>query len=332
MRPNFFRREVDDLFHLLQIRDIAFQAHRPDPVFPCYRLCHGNGPLFVGVGDDYRSPFLCQRPRNSLADTRARCRRDQCHLLPESHDSAFFPYHTKKGPVDSRGKEGPLQGGAGYDRNVTNGSGNETRGGSRACRDFPPYMPGRYGMIDLLLFIWSFYPYLLVAPCPFPPMEIDRRRGGTGNRRGGAEVLRKEDAPGPRHRPQETRSASRPAPWGRALHFLIPFLYATKKHPFTTINESEVGHRGIHRRRPCPSGEDLRQGGGRATNSFQDGESFLGSPGEKGPADRDSPARHVPGQPRALYGEELPCRDHRQGEDRPSSPPWTGSRSLRDGS
>ncbi len=35
---------------------------------------------------------------------------------------------------------------------------------------------------------------------------------------------------------------------GPGLHFLIPFLYSTRKQPFTVIREDEVGTRREHRR------------------------------------------------------------------------------------
>lgn len=69
---------------------------------------------------------------------------------------------------------------------------------------------------------------------------------------------------------------------GPGLHFLIPFLYAAKKYPFTTIAENEVGIIESIDGDPVPPGKIFAQVVA-GHNSFQDGEEFLRNSGQKGP-------------------------------------------------
>ena len=69
---------------------------------------------------------------------------------------------------------------------------------------------------------------------------------------------------------------------GPGLHFLIPFLYAARKLPFTTIAEDEVGILESIDGDPVPPGKIFAKVV-TGHNSFQDGESFLKNGGQKGP-------------------------------------------------
>jgi regulator of protease activity HflC (stomatin/prohibitin superfamily) len=69
---------------------------------------------------------------------------------------------------------------------------------------------------------------------------------------------------------------------GPGLHLLIPFLYRTEKHLFTTINENEVGVLESIDGDPVPAGKIFaRVVAGH--DAFQNGEMFLSNGGEKGP-------------------------------------------------
>ncbi|MCE1188140.1 MAG: hypothetical protein LWX56_03285 [Ignavibacteria bacterium] len=69
---------------------------------------------------------------------------------------------------------------------------------------------------------------------------------------------------------------------GPGLHFLIPFIYKTKKLEFTTILEDEIGLVESIDGNPVPPGKIFaRVVSGH--NAFQDGEAFLKNDGEKGP-------------------------------------------------
>lgn len=69
---------------------------------------------------------------------------------------------------------------------------------------------------------------------------------------------------------------------GPGLHFLVPFLYSTKKQQFTLVKEDEVGLVESIDGNSIPPGKIF----GRTVeghNTFQDGEAFLANGGEKGP-------------------------------------------------
>lgn len=69
---------------------------------------------------------------------------------------------------------------------------------------------------------------------------------------------------------------------GPGLHFLVPFLYTTKKQEFTLIREDEVGLVESIDGNSIPAGKIF----GRMVeghNTFQDGAAFLANGGEKGP-------------------------------------------------
>jgi regulator of protease activity HflC (stomatin/prohibitin superfamily) len=69
---------------------------------------------------------------------------------------------------------------------------------------------------------------------------------------------------------------------GPGLHFLVPFLYKASKLPFTTVTENEVGIVESIDGDPIPPGKIFaRVIDGHS--SFQDGESFLRTGGQKGP-------------------------------------------------
>jgi len=69
---------------------------------------------------------------------------------------------------------------------------------------------------------------------------------------------------------------------GPGLHFLIPFLYSSRKLPFTTIAEDQVGILESIDGDPVPPGKIFAKVV-RGHNSFQDGETFLKNNGQKGP-------------------------------------------------
>lgn len=69
---------------------------------------------------------------------------------------------------------------------------------------------------------------------------------------------------------------------GPGLHFLIPFLYAPRKYPFTVIAENEVGLIQSIDGDPVPPGKIFAKVV-EGHNSFQDGENFLRNSGQKGP-------------------------------------------------
>ncbi len=69
---------------------------------------------------------------------------------------------------------------------------------------------------------------------------------------------------------------------GPGLHFLIPFLYATRKLSFTIIAEEEIGLIESIDGDPIPPGKIFAKVV-TGHNSFQDGEIFLKSGGQKGP-------------------------------------------------
>ncbi|MDR3588333.1 MAG: SPFH domain-containing protein [Negativicutes bacterium] len=69
---------------------------------------------------------------------------------------------------------------------------------------------------------------------------------------------------------------------GPGLHFLVPFLYSTKKQQFTLIKEDEIGLVESIDGNSIPPGKIF----GRTVdghNTFQDGAAFLANGGEKGP-------------------------------------------------
>lgn len=69
---------------------------------------------------------------------------------------------------------------------------------------------------------------------------------------------------------------------GPGLHFLVPFLYSTKKQQFTLIKEDEIGLVESIDGNSIPAGKIF----GRTVdghNTFQDGAAFLANGGEKGP-------------------------------------------------
>ncbi|NDC82317.1 hypothetical protein EB093_01445 [bacterium] len=66
------------------------------------------------------------------------------------------------------------------------------------------------------------------------------------------------------------------------LHFLIPFLYAVKKIPFTVIGEAEVGLIESIDGNPVPPGRIFGHVVAQH-DSFQNGEGFLRNSGQKGP-------------------------------------------------
>lgn len=69
---------------------------------------------------------------------------------------------------------------------------------------------------------------------------------------------------------------------GPGLHFLVPFLYSTKKQQFTLIREDEIGLVESIDGNSIPPGKIF----GRTVdghNTFQDGAAFLANGGEKGP-------------------------------------------------
>lgn len=69
---------------------------------------------------------------------------------------------------------------------------------------------------------------------------------------------------------------------GPGLHFLVPFLYSTKKQQFTVIKEDEIGLVESIDGNSIPAGKIF----GRTVdghNTFQDGAAFLANGGEKGP-------------------------------------------------
>ncbi len=69
---------------------------------------------------------------------------------------------------------------------------------------------------------------------------------------------------------------------GPGMHFLIPFLYTARKHPFTSIGEDEIGLIESIDGNPVPPGKIFAKVV-EGHNSFQDGEAFLANSGEKGP-------------------------------------------------
>lgn len=69
---------------------------------------------------------------------------------------------------------------------------------------------------------------------------------------------------------------------GPGLHFLIPFLYTTRKLSFTTIAEEEIGLVESIDGDPIPPGKIFAKVVD-GHNSFQDGEVFLINSGQKGP-------------------------------------------------
>lgn len=69
---------------------------------------------------------------------------------------------------------------------------------------------------------------------------------------------------------------------GPGLHFLIPFLYSTRKQPFTVIREDEVGLVESIDGNSIPPGKIFARTV-EGHNTFQDGEEFLANGGEKGP-------------------------------------------------
>ncbi len=69
---------------------------------------------------------------------------------------------------------------------------------------------------------------------------------------------------------------------GPGLHLLIPFLYTSKKLPFTTIAENEIGILESIDGDPVPPGKIFAKVVS-GHNSFQDGEMFLRNGGQKGP-------------------------------------------------
>ncbi|MBP2653720.1 MAG: hypothetical protein H6Q73_1289 [Firmicutes bacterium] len=69
---------------------------------------------------------------------------------------------------------------------------------------------------------------------------------------------------------------------GPGLHFLVPFIYSTKKQQFTLIKENEIGLVESIDGNSIPPGKIF----GRTVdghNTFQDGSAFLANNGEKGP-------------------------------------------------
>lgn len=68
---------------------------------------------------------------------------------------------------------------------------------------------------------------------------------------------------------------------GPGFHFLIPFIYKIKKHPFIEINSDQVGIVTAIAGQPIPSGEFFAMP--VECNLFQDGEAFLKNDGQKGP-------------------------------------------------
>ena len=69
---------------------------------------------------------------------------------------------------------------------------------------------------------------------------------------------------------------------GPGLHLLIPFLYKSRKLPFTTIAEDQVGILESIDGDPVPPGKIFAKVVA-GHNSFQDGETFLKNGGQKGP-------------------------------------------------
>jgi regulator of protease activity HflC (stomatin/prohibitin superfamily) len=69
---------------------------------------------------------------------------------------------------------------------------------------------------------------------------------------------------------------------GPGLHFLIPFLYRTEKHPMIGVKENEIGLVDSIDGNPVSPGRIFAKVT-EGHNLFQDGEAFLNSGGEKGP-------------------------------------------------
>jgi len=69
---------------------------------------------------------------------------------------------------------------------------------------------------------------------------------------------------------------------GPGMHFLIPFIYKARKFPFTIVGENEIGLIESIDGNSIPAGKIFAKVIGEH-DSFQDGEAFLKSGGEKGP-------------------------------------------------
>jgi uncharacterized membrane protein YqiK len=68
---------------------------------------------------------------------------------------------------------------------------------------------------------------------------------------------------------------------GPGFHVLIPFIYKVKKHPFITIETTQIGIVRAITGLPMPAGQFFAKT--VECNLFQDGEAFLKNGGEKGP-------------------------------------------------
>ena len=100
---------------------------------------------------------------------------------------------------------------------------------------------------------------------------------------------------------------------GPSLHFLIPFIYRTKKVPFRVIGEGKVGLVRALAGETIPSGQIFAKV--VECSNFQDAEAFLKGGGQKGPQVRFLPPGQYMINPYAFEVEEVEEIKIRKGEE-----------------